>query len=147
MADESYIRKLRETLDAKVQANHERTRKENCEDDLIKAAAPRDWTELKQWLRDTTEEVNKGRSEGMPIYEDGDDQNHFKIHCFIGENRKNADIKFFNLAGTLITVRGSATIEFDCYAQGREIQWTTDSRLKVWTIEQIGKRILDSVIP
>lgn len=145
MADEEYVRKLRQKLDLSVRADQEQTKKENREADIIKAQAPKDWSRLKEWVRQASEQVNDGRSEGLVEYEQ-DSIDEFKVSCRVGTHRKETKVTFLSGFGGLFTCRGGVDIQFECSMQGSKAVWTTNEGHEVCTIESMGMQILNSVI-
>lgn len=146
MTDEEYLRSLRTKLESRVSASEEQIRKENREKEIVKQEAPDDWMRLKVWLRETSDQVNKGRSEGLLNYEDGEDLNTVKIECRVGTDRREATVRFMSSLGGRIDVRGNVNLVFECNVQGNKAVWVSERGQEVCTVEAIGKKIVDGVV-
>src|ERR1035441_2157974 len=68
MADENYIRGLTDTLKARIEDTREKTRKENREAEIVKSESPKQWTELKNWLKEAIRQVNQGLDKETILY-------------------------------------------------------------------------------
>jgi hypothetical protein len=146
MTDEEYVRSLRTKLESRVSASEEQTKKENQEAEIVKQEAPDDWVRLKVWLKETSDQVNRGRSEGLVHYEDGEDLNAVKIVCRLGTDRREAIVSFTSILGGRIDVRGNVNLAFECSVQGDKAVWVTERGREVCTVEAIGKKIVNGVV-
>lgn len=146
MTDEEYVSSLRTKLESRVSASEEQTQKENLEAEIVKQQAPNDWVRLKVWLRETSDQVNKGRSEGLVNYEDDEDLNKVKIVCRVRTDRREAIVSFMSDLGGRIDVRGSVNLVFECNVQGNKAVWVTERGHEVCTVEAIGKKIVNGVV-
>lgn len=146
MADEDYVREVRQKLDSRVRADEEKTKKENREAEIIKDQAPKDWTRLKNWLMETVGQLNNGRIEGVLEYK-SEDLDTVKITCLVGADRKETTVSFFGVIGGTINVEGSPGLSFECEVQGNKASWVmTVNKREVCSIETIGKKIINSVV-
>lgn len=146
MVDEGYIRRLQDALNARAKAEDAKTENENREAAFLKSETPKDWVKLKDWLRESVNQVAKGAPANTLVYEDGDDLDEAKIRSRIGTNTRQVTITFFNLFNGQITVGGCAELSFDAEVGEKRVEWVDSSDQKPCTIDEIGKKILDSVV-
>jgi hypothetical protein len=146
MADESFIRTMRATLQGRIKASEAQTEKENREDGIVKAEAPVFWGELKAWLKKSIEQVNEGLPSEVITYAEGADRplDEIVLSCFLGEKRGEIRVKFFGLFGGNISVTGKKVAwTFECCVEGRHSYWYEKSNEhERFTVEEMGKRIL-----
>jgi len=148
MADEGYIRNLRETLQARSTAEEERTRKENRDTEIIKAEAVKFWISLKAWLVKATSELNQGLADDLVTYSANGSPDTIKLRCNIGQDRSDLKVTFFNLFGGQISAVGEGfEAKFRCEIEGRNTYWVDEAdRLDKPTLEEMGKRILNAAV-
>jgi hypothetical protein len=151
MADESYIRKLQQTLLDRISADQEKTRKENREAEINKLEAPKDWMKLKAWLKDSTKQINQAfPSEVITYTVEG--LNVVMLRCNLGDDRWNLEVSFSDALGGSIVAevkrQGSFRAEFRCEVEGGELRWfeTANDRHEILGIEEMGQRILDAAV-
>lgn len=147
MADEGYIRQLSSALKDRIKAGEEQTRKENREAEILKAESPKQWIELKEWLREAVAQLNRGVASDVVTFEGGRGPDEINLRCNVGHKRGSVEIKFFDvLDGGHISAKGNGLDgSFDAAVEGREVVWTAGKHERI-TIEGIGKRILEAAI-
>jgi hypothetical protein len=121
MADDDYIRNLRETLIARAKIEGEQTRKENRESDLIASLGPQEWNQLRDAIKSS---IDKLPSE-IVRYEDGDIDS-LQIVYERPRGNKRTKVEFSHIEGvfTRIDVSGSCSLTFECIAEGRKVFWS-----------------------
>lgn len=152
MSDENYIRNLRKTLDARISANEEQTRKENRETDIIKAEAPKSWASLKAWIKEATDQLNKGSGPELVTLVANGNPDEIKLRCNIETPRVDTTIAFFGLFGGQITATvkrktGDDDVVFECGMDGGRACWFETKYPLDWlSIEDMGQKILDAAV-
>lgn len=151
MTDESYIRKLTESLADRKRADEEQTRKENREAEITKSEAPVAWMNLKTWLRNSAAQVNQAfPSEVLTYAEDGLDK--VILRCNLGTDRWDLKVSFGSVMWPRIvaesTKKKGLNAEYDCKIEGRNLFWfdANSGQHERITVEEIGQRILDAAV-
>jgi len=142
MADESHIRQLRSALTERIKASEEQTKKENREEEIFKAAAPRDWIKLKASLKQSVDEVNEGLPKDTLTYAEDGSKNEVTLRCGFGQKRGELVVKYFDLFGATISMKGNRIdLSYSAEIEGRGIVWTVAPHERI-SVEEIEKRIL-----
>jgi hypothetical protein len=144
MADDAFIRDLREKLIQRTKADQENTRRENLEYDLIKEKAPEDWKRLKAWLKEKAAQLP------AEIVTHEEELDSVVIRCRFDREARVTKIQFHHvdriMAHIKVESRGGGVqgdVTFECDVQGRNLSWfySTNEEAR-FTLEEIGKNIL-----
>jgi hypothetical protein len=147
MADENYIRQLSSALKDRIKADEEQTRKENREADILKTESPKQWLELKAWLKEAIVQLNRGVATEVVTLTEGRTLDEITLQCNVGKKHVHMEVKFFDVVGGgNINAKGNGFDgSFDAEIEGRVVCWTIGRHERI-TIEGIGKRILEAAI-
>jgi hypothetical protein len=153
MADENYIRGLTDIIKGKIEDAREQTRKENREADIVKVEAPKQWVELKTWLKESIGQINKSVGADAILYME-DDINEITVRCLGSQHPRDVTVTFFGFIGQIVA-KGSlfpgATPDFesafDVKVVGNKLHYIQDRTPNArMSIEEIGKEILDRAV-
>jgi hypothetical protein len=137
---------LKATLEARIKAHEEQTRKENRDEEILKTETPKQWMELKAWLKNSIGQLNQGTSELVTYTEEG--INAISLRCNAGQSRREMKVELLPVIGGHISVRGHKRhFSFEAEVDGRTVYWSEQgdkpSRLD---IEKMGTHILDEAV-
>jgi hypothetical protein len=153
MADENYIRGLTDIIKGKIEDAREQTRKENREADIVKVEAPKQWMELKAWLRESIGQINKG-VESNTILCLEDDLNEITVRYLADSEPRDVTVTFLAFTGQIIAKGmlfpgASPDFEsaFDPKVVGNKMHYIQDKPPNARkSLEDIGKEILDRAV-
>lgn len=146
MADEDYIRGLTETIRAKIEDAREQTRKDNREAEIVKSSAPKQWMELKAWLKESIGQINKDVGSDAVLYLE-DDLNEITVRYLADREPRNVTVTFLGFTGQIIAKGTLFESAFDTKVVGNQMHYIQDKLPNARkSIEEIGKEILDSAV-
>jgi hypothetical protein len=146
VADENYIRGLTETIKARIEDNREQTRKENREAEIVKSAAPKQWMELKAWLKESVGQINKEVGSDMILYIE-DDLNEIVVRYLADREPRDVTVTFLGFTGQIIAKSTLTESAFDPKVVENRMHYIQDKLPNARkSIEEIGKEILDGAI-
>jgi hypothetical protein len=146
MADESYIRGLTETIRARIEDTKEQTRKDNREAEIAKIEAPKQWMNLKAWLKESVGQINKEIGSDILLYL-GDDLNEIRVRYLADREPRDVTVTFLGFTGQIIAKGTLFESAFDPKVVGNQMHYIQDKLPNARkSIEEIGKEILDRAV-
>jgi hypothetical protein len=146
MADERYIRGLTETIKAKIEDAREQTRRDNREAEIVKAAAPKQWVALKDWLKESMGQINRAVGSNIILVLE-DDMNGITVRNLAGGEPRDVTVTFWEFTGQIIAKGTLFESAFDTKVVGSQMHYIQDKTPHARkSIEEIGKEILDRAV-
>jgi hypothetical protein len=142
MADESYVKRIVDTIKAQLEKNELEAKDRLRDADTIKAEAPQKWTALKQWVKETVQQSNQHLPEGVFRYSDSG-PNQFTVTC---DTRKDKHIVsvVFSPANSVINISRSTGGSFllTPKVDGNQLKYA-EGALPAIGIDAVGEKILN----
>ena len=150
MVDQRFVENLADTIKSQRESYELEIREKLHDAEIVKAKGPDKWIYLNSWMVENIEAANQ-RGAGLEYVQRP--PNDFRVARSFNGSVSSVDVQF-SKNGMGITVNGGRTgipLCFSPKVQGAEIVYTEGSfpkprtTLDVYTIEEIGKKILTRV--
>ena len=147
MVDEIYIRSLTAAIKGHIKESELNAMKALHEAEVTKSEAPKRWTELKQWLKETIEQVGAELPPDTLQYQE-DHPLKLTLYCNAGR-RAHVTVTFMEINGKILASGGIFSAVFEPVIENDELFYMlSDSRsqaMRKISIEAMGKHILNAV--